>query len=201
MIDPVVLLAFVPAALALNVTPGPDMMFCLAQGMHSGRPSAWAASAGVSAGAIVHVTIAGLGLGAVVAAFPWAFEIIRWVGVAYLLYLAVQAFRSSTLKARGAGMSPLRAFRAGFFTNLSNFKVIWFVLAFIPQFVVPEAGPVFAQFLAFGAMIALGGVVVNGMVGAFAGTLGAKLVKSSRVLGYVTGSIYAALAARLAVME
>tara|TARA_B110000977_G_C10975822_1_gene454159 strand:+ start:414 stop:1019 length:606 start_codon:yes stop_codon:yes gene_type:complete len=201
VIDPVVLLAFVPAALALNVTPGPDMMFCLAQGMHSGRPSAWAASAGVSAGAIVHVTIAGLGLGAVVAAFPWAFEIIRWVGVAYLLYLAVQAFRSSTLKARGAGMSPLRAFRAGFFTNLSNFKVIWFVLAFIPQFVVPEAGPVFAQFLAFGAMIALGGFVVNGMVGAFAGTLGAKLVKSSRVLGYVTGSIYAALAARLAVME
>ena len=177
------------------------MMLCLAQGMHSGRPSAWAASAGVSAGAIVHVTIAGLGLGAVVAAFPWAFEIIRWVGVAYLLHLAVQAFRSSTLKARGAGMSPLRAFRAGFFTNLSNFKVIWFVLAFIPQFVVPEAGPVFAQFLAFGAMIALGGFVVNGMVGAFAGTLGAKLVKSSRVLGYVTGTIYAALAARLAVME
>lgn len=201
MIDPVVLLAFVPAALALNLTPGPDMMLCLAQGMHSGRPAAWAASAGVSVGALVHVTIAGLGLGAVVAAFPWAFEVIRWIGVAYLLYLAVQAFRSGRVQARGNGMRPLRAFRAGLFTNLSNFKVIWFVLAFIPQFVVPEAGPVLLQFLAFGGMIALGGFVVNGMVGAYAGTLGAKLVSSSKVLGYVTGSIYAALAARLAVME
>ena len=201
MIDPIILLAFVPAALALNVTPGPDMMLCLAQGMHSGRPAAWAASAGVSAGAMVHVTLAGLGLGAVIAAFPWAFELIRWIGVAYLLYLAVQAFRSSKIKARGEGMRPFRAFRAGLFTNLSNFKVIWFVLAFIPQFVVPEAGPVFLQFLAFGAMIAFGGFVVNGMVGAYAGTLGSKLVNSSKVLGYITGSIYTALAARLAVME
>lgn len=201
MIDPVVLLAFVPAALALNVTPGPDMMLCLAQGMRSGRGAAWAASAGVSAGAFVHVTVAGLGLGAVVAAFPWAFTVIRWAGVAYLLYLAVQALRSGTLKAGAQGMRPLRAFRAGFLTNLSNFKVIWFVLAFIPQFVVPEAGPVFLQFLAFGTMIALGGFIVNGLVGAYAGTLGAKLIQSSKVLGYVTGGIYAALAARLAVME
>lgn len=201
MIDPVVLLAFVPAALALNFTPGPDMMLCLAQGMRSGRTAAWAASAGVSTGAFVHVTIAGLGLGAVVAAFPWAFEVIRWIGVAYLLYLAVQAFRSSAVHARGIGMRPLRAFRAGLITNLSNFKVIWFVLAFVPQFVVPESGPVFVQFLAFGGMIAVGGFLVNGLVGAYAGTLGAKLVKSSKVLGYVTGSIYAALAARLAVME
>lgn len=201
MIDPVVLLAFVPAALALNVTPGPDMMLCLAQGMRSGRVSAWAASAGVSAGLLVHVTGAGLGLGVVVEAFPWAFDVIRWIGVGYLLYLAVQAFRSSKIKAGAKGMSPLRAFRAGLITNLSNVKVIWFVLAFIPQFVVPQAGSVLLQFLTFGMMIALGGFVVNGLVGVYAGTLGARLLGSSKVLGYVTGSIYAALAGRLAVME
>lgn len=201
MIDPVVLLAFVPAALALNATPGPDMMLCLAQGMRSGHRAAWAASAGVSTGSMVHVTIAGLGLGAVIAAFPWAFEVIRWIGVAYLLFLAAQAFRASGIKARGNGLRPAQAYRAGLFTNLSNFKVIWFVLAFIPQFVVPEAGPVFLQFLTFGAMIAVSGFVVNGLVGSYAGTLGAKLVQSSEALGYVTGSIYAALAARLAIME
>lgn len=201
MIDPVVLLAFVPAALALNATPGPDMMLCLAQGMRSGKRAAWAASAGVSTGALVHVTIAGLGLGAVIAAFPWAFEVIRWVGVGYLLYLAVQAFRSSGLQARGNGLRPAQAYRAGLFTNLSNVKVIWFVLAFIPQFVVPEAGPVFLQFLGFGAMIATSGFIVNGLVGSFAGTFGAKLLRSSKALGYVTGSIYGALAARLAIME
>lgn len=201
MIDPVILLAFLPAAVALIVTPGPDMMFCLAQGMRSGRSSAWAASAGVSAGSLVHVTIAGLGLGAVISAYPWAFEVIRWIGVAYLLFLAVQALRSGKMNAAGQGMNPMRAFRAGLFTNLSNFKVIWFVLAFIPQFVVPEAGPVFLQFLAFGVMIATISFFGNGLIGAFAGTLGARLVSSSKVLGYVTGSIYAALAARLAVME
>ena len=150
MIDLSILPAFVFAALALNLTPGPDMMLCLTQGMQSGRAAAWSASAGVSAGALVHVTIAGLGLGAVVAAFPWAFTVIRWLGVAYLLYLAVQAFRSSQLKIRGTGLRPARVFRAGLFTNLTNFKVVWFVLAFIPQFVVPDAGPVFVQFLAFG---------------------------------------------------
>jgi len=113
----------------------------------------------------------------------------------------VQAFRSSRLKVRGTGMRPAQAFRAGFFTNLTNFKVIWFVLAFIPQFVVPDAGPVFVQFLAFGIMIALGGFFVNGMVGSYAGTLGAKLVRSNKALGYVTGSIYAALAVRIAIVE
>lgn len=201
MIDPVFLWAFVPAALALNVTPGPDMMLCLAQGMRAGHRSAWAASAGVSAGLLVHVTVAGLGLGAVVAAFPWAFVVIRWIGVGYLLFLAVQAFRGSKMKAGAKGMSPLRAFRAGLITNLSNFKVIWFVLAFIPQFVVPQTGTVLLQFMVFGTTIALGGFVVNGLVGAYAGTLGARLLGSSNVLGYVTGSIYAALAGRLAVME
>lgn len=201
MIDPVVLLAFVPAALALNATPGPDMMLCLAQGLHSGKQAAWAASAGVSTGALVHVTLAGLGLGAVISALPQAFEVIRWIGVAYLLYLATQALRSGRRKIRDRGMRPFRAYRAGLVTNLSNFKVIWFVLAFIPQFVIPEAGPVFLQFLAFGVMIALGGFAVNGLVGASAGTWGRSLVQNGTVLGYITGTIYTALAARLAFME
>jgi len=199
--DPVVLLAFVPAAVALIVTPGPDMMFCLAQGMRSGRGAAWAASAGVSSGVLVHVTLAGLGLGAVVAAFPQALDVIRWAGVCYLLFLAVQALRSGSVKPGGAGLRPMRAFRAGLFTNLSNIKVIWFVLAFIPQFVRPDAGPVFVQFLAFGAMISLLSFLGNGLVGVYAATLGAKLVRSNRILGYVTGSIYAALAVRLAIVE
>ena len=88
MIDTVTLLAFVPAALALNFTPGADMMFCFGQGLRSGARPAMAASAGVSVGAFIHVMLAGLGLGAAVAAVPWMFDAIRWIGVAYLLYLA-----------------------------------------------------------------------------------------------------------------
>ncbi len=204
MIDPVILLAFIPAALALNLTPGADMMFCLGQGLRAGSRPAIAASAGVAAGGMVHVTLAGLGLSAVVAAIPWAFDVIRWVGVAYLLYLAWGAFRNGAVAAGTEGVQTAKAFKSGLYVNLTNPKVILFVLAFIPQFVDPSAGPVLLQFLIFGAIIGLGGFVINGAVGVFAGGAGRFLTgspKVGRVLGYVSGTIFAGLAVRLAVLE
>ncbi|MCB1366025.1 MAG: LysE family translocator [Rhodobacteraceae bacterium] len=204
MIDPLVLLAYVPAALALNLTPGADMMFCLGQGLRAGPRAAMAASAGISTGAMVHVALAGLGLGAAVAALPWLFDAIRWVGVAYLLWLAWGAIRGreaapEAVTGTGAG----RAFRAGLFVNLTNPKVILFVLAFIPQFVDP-AGPILVQFLIFGSVLALGGFVINAAVGRFAGGAGRRLAGSpaTRVwTGRVSGGIFALLALRLALME
>ena len=202
MIDPWIFLAFVPAALALNLTPGPDMAFCLGQGLRSGPRAALAASAGVALGGMVHTTLAGLGLGAVILALPWAFDVIRWVGVIYLLYLAWGAFRShASAQATGREMTAWRAFGAGLMVNLANPKVILFVLAFVPQFVVPQAGPVLAQFIIFGAIMGLGGMVINGAVGVFAGGLGRKLASGGRALGWVSGGIFVALAARLAVLE
>lgn len=208
MIDPIVLLTFVPAALALNLTPGADMMFCLGQGMRSGARAAVAASAGISAGSLVHVALAGLGLSAVVQTVPWLFDVIRWVGVGYLLLLAWGAFRGAfgggaVTGANGSGMASLRAFRAGLFVNLSNPKVILFVLAFIPQFVDP-ARPVLAQFLVFGSVLAMGGFVINGLVGIFAGGASRSLAGSAgaqKWLGRVSGGIFVALAARLALIE
>lgn len=202
MIDPLIFLAFLPAALALNLTPGPDMAFCLGQGLRSGPGAAIAASAGVSLGSMIHTTLAGLGLGAVVAAVPWAFDVIRWIGVVYLLYLAWGAFRNTaSTRATGGPMAARRAFVQGLAVNLANPKVILFVLAFVPQFVVPEAGPVLAQFMLFGAMMALGGFFINGAVGVFASTLGRRLARGGRVLGWISGSIFMALAARLALLE
>ncbi|TDK43764.1 LysE family translocator [Antarcticimicrobium luteum] len=204
MMDPLILLTFVPAALALNLTPGADMMFCLGQGLRSGRGPAVAASAGIAAGGMVHVTLAGLGLGAAVAALPWLFDVIRWAGVAYLLYLAWGAWRSGPARDGAPPVPASRAFRAGFVVNLTNPKVILFVLAFIPQFVTPQAGPVLAQFLIFGAVLSLGGFVVNALVGLFAGQAGERLFASPRVslwLGRLSGGIFAALALRLAILE
>ncbi len=202
MIDPVALAAFVPAALALNLTPGADMMFCLGQGLRSGPRAAVAASAGISVGGMVHTALAGLGLGAVIAAVPGAFDVIRWIGVAYLLWLAVQTVRGGSA-ARGTAppMTAARAFRTGLFVNLSNPKVILFVLAFVPQFVVPEAGPVLGQFLIFGGVMAVGGMIVNGGVGVFASGIGARLARGSRVLDWISGGVFAALALRLAILE
>lgn len=204
MIDPLVLLAFVPAALALNLTPGADMMFCLGQGLRAGSRPAIAASAGISTGSMIHVALAGLGLGALVAAVPGAFDAIRWIGVGYLLYLAWGAFRHGTLGAEGPEIAALHAFRSGLYVNLTNPKVILFVLAFIPQFVDPAAGSVLGQFLIFGAIISIGGFFINAGVGIFAGGTGRVLTgtpMAARVLGYLSGTIFAGLALRLALLE
>jgi threonine/homoserine/homoserine lactone efflux protein len=203
IVDPVVMLAFIPAALALNLTPGADMMFCLGQGLRGGPRAALAADAGIAVGGMVHVLVAGLGLGALVARAPWLFEVIRWVGVAYLLWLAVQALRAGPVGAATVSRSSSRAFRDGLLVNLTNPKVILFVLAFVPQF-VDAARPVLPQFLVFGAILSLGGLAVNGLVGVGAGGIGQRMARSpgfARWLGRVSAGVFAALAVRLAVMQ
>jgi len=202
IVDPLTFLAFVPAALALNLTPGADMMFCLAQGMRGGPRPALAASAGVSAGCMVDVTLAGLGLGAVVAAMPHLFDAIRLAGVAYLVFLAIKTLRTP-IGATGpaSAVRPSRAFRDGFVVNITNPKVILFILAFVPQFVDPARGNVLGQFLIFGGVIAVGGFLVNGAVGYFAGGLGKVLARSARVeraLRYASASVFGLLAVKLA---
>ena len=199
MIDPVLFLAFVPVALALNLTPGADMMFCFAQGMTGGARAAVAASAGVSAGVMVHVALAGLGLGALVAAFPEVFGAVRWIGAGYLVWLAWKTIRTPLVVAGAPPARTARAFRDGMVVNLANPKVILFILALLPQFVDP-ARPVLPQFLAYGAVIAAGGFVVNGLVGAFSGGIGRRLLRDARAergLRVTTGGIFAALAARV----
>ncbi len=204
MVDFWTLMAFIPAGLALNLSPGADMMYCLGLGLRSGPKAAVAASAGISTGGMVHVTLAGLGLGAAVTAIPWLFDLIRWIGVVYLLYLAWGALRAGPVegaKVERTGMR--RAFLDGMIVNLMNPKVILFVLAFLPQFVDPGNGSILGQFLIFGFVLAVGGMVINGGVGVFAGTLGQRLTgqRFARRLGWVSAGIFTALAARLAVLE
>ena len=94
IIEPSQLLIFMMAGLALNLTRGADMMFCLSQGLRSGRKTGFAASLGIATGSIIHVLLAAFGLAALIAANPAAFEFLRWTGVAYLVWLAVQALRN-----------------------------------------------------------------------------------------------------------
>ena len=205
IIDPLVLLAFVPAGLALNLTPGADMMFCLGLGLRSGPRPAIAASAGIAAGGMVHVTLAGLGLGAALAALPWLFDVIRWIGVTYLLWLAWAALRRpAPSPATPLSIPAARAFRQGLVVNLLNPKVILFVLAFVPQFVDPARGAILGQFLIYGLILGLGGFVINGAVGMFAGGVGRRLATSARFtrgLGYASAAIFAGLAVRLALIQ
>jgi len=203
IVDPLTLWAFVPIALALNLTPGADMLFCLGQGLRGGPRAALAADVGIALGCMVHVTLAGLGLGAAIATAPWLFEVIRWLGIGYLLWLAYSTLRAGPANPDLPPLRPARAFRDGLLVNLSNPKVILFVLALIPQFVDP-ARPVLPQFLLFGAVLSTGGLIVNGAVGVFAGRIGRRLATSPRIslwLGRTTAAIFVALAARLALMQ
>lgn len=206
MTDPATLTAFLAASLLLNVTPGPDMLFCLGQGLRGGPSRAWAASAGVSLGGMVHVTAAGLGLAALVAAEPRAFAALRWIGVAYLVRLGIGAIREAL--AGGHGPRPVAAlpaslpgaFLQGLAVNLTNPKYGLFVLAFLPQFADPSR-PLLAQFLFYGAIMSAGGLVVNGAIGSAAGGLGRRVAGSGRggrMLGLATGTLFLGLAARLA---
>ncbi len=198
------LMAFVPAALALNLTPGADMMFCLGQGLRGGPRAAIEADCGIAVGAMIHVLIAGIGLGALVATSPWLFDLIRWVGVAYLLWLAAGTLRGGFQVSNAHSVAPNYAFRQGLIVNLTNPKVILFVLAFIPQFVDPAQGAILGQFILFGAILSVGGLLVNGAVGVFAGGLGRHLTKSpnfGRVISRVSASIFVAIAVRLVVTE
>ncbi|WP_323769442.1 LysE family translocator [Antarctobacter sp.] len=201
IVDPILLLAFIPAGLALNVTPGPDMMFCLAQGLRGGPRCGWAASAGVAMGGMVHVLLAGLGLGALVSALPGAFDVIRWGGAAYLAWIAWRTLRTPIAGSDAPVMVPSKAARQGFVVNITNPKFIFFVLAFVPQF-IDASLPVLPQFLAYGALMATGGLLVNGLVGQFSGRLRRKLEggsKTERALRYGCATLFGGLAVRLAI--
>jgi threonine/homoserine/homoserine lactone efflux protein len=142
-----VVLAYTAAALVLILTPGPDMTFFLGQTLTGGRARGFAAMLGVSLGLVGHSLLAAFGLSALLAASATAFGVLKIAGVAYLVWLAVQALRHGsalTLTANGADPQPLgRVFAMGLAINLLNPKIIVFFLTFLPQFVSasdPHAG-------------------------------------------------------------
>lgn len=204
MIDLNTLLLFVPIALALNLTPGADMLFCLGQGAKSGLKAGIAASLGIATGSFIHALAGGLGLAALIAANPIAFEVIRWAGVGYLLYLAFNAFTSPIGALEPENMDRSKSWQAwkdGVLVCLLNPKVAIFMLALVPQFVDPDRGSVFGQFLIFGTVLNIGGTVINAFIGAFAGGIGGFLARNksaANVLQYLTGFAFVGLAAKLA---
>ena len=204
MIDLETLYLFIPIALALNLTPGANMMFCLGQGIKSGHKAGIAASLGITIGSFIHALAAGIGLAALITTIPILFEVIRWLGVGYLVYLAVKGFTTpiGELKPTEVGhFKNWHVWKSGVIVCLLNPKIAIFMLAFVPQFVDPERGSILLQFLIFGTILNIGGTLINGLIGGFSGGLGNALAKNkfaARSLQYVTSGVFIGLAAKLA---
>jgi threonine/homoserine/homoserine lactone efflux protein len=196
---------FAVACLALTATPGPDMLLIASRSASQGRAAGFATLAGIQVGTYCHALAAALGLSQLFLVVPLAYDIVRYAGAAYLLYLAWKTFRARPVaQAPEAGprqLSVTAAFTQGLLTNLLNPKMVLFVLALFPQFVAPEAGSIVLQFMVFATMINLFGLVVNGAVILAASRLGRLFAgrgRLARVPQMLLGTVFAGLALRLA---
>ena len=141
-----VFVGFVVAGLALNIVPGADMTFIVASAARGGRRDGIVAALGIGAGTLVHMIAAVLGLSAILASSQAAFNLIKWLGAAYLLWVAVSLLRDGrrTEGPVGPPASGRRLFRSAMLVNVLNPKVALFFLAFLPQFVEPSRGRTYA---------------------------------------------------------
>ena len=206
MIDLSTLALFAAACLALTATPGPDMLLIASRSASQGRAAGFATLAGIQAGTYCHAIAAAFGLSQLFLVVPLAYDVVRYAGAAYLLYLAWKTFRSNGISLSpitGLPRSPIAAmFRQGLLTNLLNPKMALFVLALFPQFVRPEPGSVALQIMLLATVLNLIGLVVNGIVILTASRLGRALSGWSRFRRapqILLGTVFAGLAVRLAV--
>lgn len=205
-IDLADLAVFMTASLLLNLTPGNDMMFVIGQSIKSGFRAGMAASLGIATGSLVHLALVALGAGVAIAQHPQLFDVIRYAGAAYLLWLAWKAWTSggAFMVRERTRVSSVAAWREGTLVNLLNPKVIVFMFAFLPPFVHPENGNPLLQLLILGAIFNIGGTLINFSAAAFAGSLASALngnFNLSRWFSRFTSTVFVVLAARLAFSE
>jgi len=195
-----VFLGFVVAGLALNIVPGADMTFVIASAARGGRREGVVAALGIGAGTFVHILAATLGLSAILASSQAAFNLIKWIGAAYLLWVAWSLVRGGEAAA-DAPRPGRRTFRSAALVNILNPKVALFFLAFLPQFVDPAAAMPWLQILCLGLWFDLAGTLVN-IVIALAAARAAARLKNVTWLGkaarWLAASLMGALAVQLA---
>lgn len=202
------LLLFAGAALVMVLTPGPNMIYLLSRWICQGRKAGVISLIGVIAGLVVHMLAAAIGLTALFLAVPLAYEVLKWAGACYLLYLAWQAVKPgarSPFEARDLPEDPPRKlFLMGFLTNVLNPKIAIFYLSIFPQFVSPEHGSVFVQSIVLGCTQIAVSFTVNLAIALSAATLSAWFLRNPRwvaVQRHVMGLVLATLAVRMALEE
>ena len=197
------LIAFALAVLALAASPGPDLALLIGRGIGQGKHAAFFTALGMLLAGFIQVPLLALGLGLVVASFSMAFTLVRVVGAIYLAWRGVVLLRRS-----GAIDSPtvsgkttvIAALRDGLVASLSNPKGLIFMLAFLPQFVDPNRGPVAEQMLFLGVAMKLLAFALEAVIAIAAGVLGRQLARVPSLMLWqnrLTGCVMIALSLRL----
>jgi threonine/homoserine/homoserine lactone efflux protein len=200
MPDPSHLLFFVGAALLLLVVPGPSVLYIVTQSVSHGRRAGIASVAGITTGTLVHIAAATVGLSALLASSAVAFDVVKYLGAAYLIVIGVRRLagleRAQEERARGT-RDLGRLYRQGIVVNTLNPKTALFFLAFLPQFVDPHESTR-GQLALLGALFVVIALTSDLVWALVAGTAGAVLRSSRtflRVQRYVSGTIFVGLGA------
>ncbi len=198
---------FFAASVALALAPGPDNIFVLTQSALYGRSSGIMVTLGLCTGLLFHTTAVAVGVAVLFQTSAIAFNALKFLGAAYLLYLAWQAFRAgasdlSTGSATGSSFRKL--YFRGVVMNITNPKVAIFFLAFLPQFADPNNGSLTLQLLAFGGLFIVAAFLTFGAISWGAGSLGEWLRESDRaqrIMNRVAGTVFIGLALKLVTTE
>jgi threonine/homoserine/homoserine lactone efflux protein len=202
-LDDFLLFAF--ASLVLNITPGNDMIYVATRSTSQGVKAGIVSALGIAGGCIVHLLAAVIGLSALIAGSAIAFDIIKYAGAAYLIYLGIKAFVSRqndfNVDSKPEKSSLAKLFWQGVFTNILNPKVALFFLAFLPQFIHPEKGNAGLQILLLGLWFNFSGTIVNSMVAVLFGKLGNWFANKQGFIKWqnkITGLLLVALGIKVA---
>jgi threonine/homoserine/homoserine lactone efflux protein len=198
-------ISFFAVAFLMALSPGPNLLYLASRSVLQGRSAGFASLAGVCTGMFFYLLATAAGLSALFRAVPVAYDIVRWAGAAYLLWLAykVTTARSSPfLPAALPHESQAKLFRHGLFTCLLNPKIVITYGALLPQFLNPASGHVMLQTVALGLVQIIAAASAHTLVILSAAAVSAVISKRSlfaKTQRYLLGSVLAALAVRLAV--
>lgn len=201
------LAVFLVAGLALNVTPGPDMLYVIARSASEGRKAGIVSALGIATGTLVHIGLVAGGLAGLLKSVPVAFEVVKYAGAAYLVYLGVRAIVATGPPLLANKLPPARLgalYRQGMITNVLNPKVALFFLALLPQFVDPRRGPIAAQVVILGMLFNTTGTIVNCGVAVAASRIGnwtRTRATAAKRIQRLTGAIFIGLGLRLVFLE
>jgi threonine/homoserine/homoserine lactone efflux protein len=189
---------FCITALALLLIPGPAVLYVVVQGAEQGRRVGLASVAGIHLGTLVHVFAATVGLSALIVASGVAFNVVKYAGALYLVYVGVRKLvgrDDPSLEPGEQRVSYRRAFVRGSVVNVLNPKTALFFLALLPQFVDPDRGGVWSQALVLGLLFVALGLVTDSLYALAAGTVGGFLRRRRRGMRYGSGIVFVGLGA------